>query len=82
LIRDRQKAFLFAGHEAEIGSAALVPLAAGAELGFLGIGSSDRDYFNPGKSMDLLGRLGELVAVAVTGRLSAAAELSRKEREL
>jgi uncharacterized protein YigA (DUF484 family) len=82
LIRDRQRSFLFAGHEAEIGSAALVPLGPGAELGFLVIGSGDRDYFHPGKSMDLLGRLGEIVAVALTGRLSAAAEVSRKESEI
>ena len=81
LIRDRQKAFLFDGHEAEIGSAALVPLGVAADLGFLVIGSSDREYFNPGKSMDLLGRLGELVAVALTGRIPAA-EISRKESEL
>lgn len=82
LIRDRQKSFLFAGHEAEIGSAALVPLGVAADLGFLVIGSSDRDYFNPAKSMDLLGRLGELVAVALTGRLSPGGEFSRKESEL
>lgn len=82
LIRDRQKSFLFEGHEAEIGSAALVPLGVAADLGFLVIGSSDREYFNPGKSMDLLGRLGELVVVALTGRLSPAAEISRKESEL
>ena len=82
LIRDRQKSFLFAGHEAEIGSAALVPLGSAAGLGFLVIGSSDRDYFHPGKSMDLLGRLGELVAVALTGKLWPAAEISRKESEL
>lgn len=82
LIRDRQKSFLFTGHESEVGSAALVPLGSAAELGFLVIGSSDRDYFHPGKSMDLLGRLGELVAVALTGRLSTADEISRKESEL
>jgi uncharacterized protein YigA (DUF484 family) len=82
LIRDRQKSFLFAGHETEIGSAALVPLGQGAELGFLVIGSADKEYFHPGKSMDLLGRLGELVAVALTGQSSGAAQLSRKESEL
>lgn len=82
LIRDRQKAFLFAGHETEIGSAALVPLGASAELGFLVIGSSDRDYFNPGKSMDLLARLGELVAVALTGQVAMFDEPGRREREL
>jgi hypothetical protein len=32
--------------------------------------------------MDLLGRLGELVVVALTGRISPAAEISRKESEL
>lgn len=82
LIRDRQKTFLFAGHETEIGSAALVPLGQGAQLGFLVIGSGDKDYFHPGKSMDLLARLGELVAVALTGRLLGATQLSRKESEL
>lgn len=82
LIRDRQKSFLFSGHETEIRSAALVPLAAAADLGFLVIGSSDRDYFNPGKSMDLLSRLGELVAVALTGSLTTDNELGRREREL
>ena len=82
LIRDRQKSFLFAGHETEIGSAALVPLGRSAELGFLVIGSADKNYFHPGQSMDLLGRLGELVAVALTGQPSDAAQLSRKESEL
>lgn len=82
LIRDRQKSFLFAGHETEIGSAALVPLGCSAALGFLVIGSSDRDYFNPGKSMDLLTRLGELVAVALTGQATPSDELGRREREL
>jgi uncharacterized protein YigA (DUF484 family) len=82
LIRDRQKSFLFAGHETEIGSAALVPLGSSADLGFLVIGSSDRDYFNPGKSMDLLTRLGELVAVALTGRSTSSNEPDRREREL
>ena len=32
--------------------------------------------------MDLLGRLGELVAVALTGQSSGAAQLGRKESEL
>jgi uncharacterized protein YigA (DUF484 family) len=82
LIRDRQKSFLFAGHETEIGSAALVPLGCSADLGFLVIGSSDRDYFNPGKSMDLLTRLGELVAVALTGQARPSDEPGRREREL
>lgn len=82
LIRDRQKSFLFAGYETEIGSAALVPLGCSADLGFLVIGSSDRDYFNPGKSTDLLIRLGELIAVALTGHTTSTDEPGRREREL
>lgn len=46
-------------------SAALVPLGAGARLGFLVIGSKDPDYFNPAKRTDYLGRLGDLVAAAI-----------------
>ncbi|HEY5623564.1 MAG TPA: DUF484 family protein [Gammaproteobacteria bacterium] len=65
IIRERQKTFLFEDNAGEISSAALVPLGRRAEHGFLVIGSRDPDYFNPGKSMDFLTRLGELVTVAV-----------------
>ena len=67
LLRDRQKAFAFADNEAEINSAAFVPLGENVELGFLIIGSQDPDYFHPGKAMDFLSRLGELVTVALVG---------------
>ncbi len=67
IIRDRQKAFLFEDNAGEISSAAQIPLGARAEHGFLVIGSSDPDYFNPGKGMDFLARLGELVAGALVG---------------
>ncbi|MEE8237500.1 MAG: DUF484 family protein [Gammaproteobacteria bacterium] len=82
LIRGRQKAFLFADNTGEISSAALVPLGERAELGFLVIGSRDPDYFNPGKGMDFLTRLGELVSVALVGQQSPGTEARPRENEL
>lgn len=82
LIRGRQKAFLFADNTGEISSAALIPLGTHAELGFLVIGSRDPDYFNPGKGMDFLARLGELVAVALVGQRSPGEEARPRENEL
>ena len=64
-IRDSQRAFLFRDDAEEIGSAALVPLGAGAEIGFLAVGSVDAKRFHPGMSIDFLTRLGELVAGAL-----------------
>lgn len=61
-IRDSQRAFLFRKDADEIGSAALVPLGEGSEIGFLAIGSADSEHFHPGMSIDFLTRLGELVA--------------------
>ncbi len=61
-IRDSQRDFLFRGDADEIGSAALVPLGDGAEIGFLAIGSVDSNRFHPGMSIDFLTRLGDLVA--------------------
>ena len=64
-VRDAQRNFLFGEDTNEIGSVALVPLARGAEIGFLAIGSADSDRFHPGMSIDFLTRLGELVAQAL-----------------
>ena len=64
-IRDSQREFLFHDDADEVGSAALVPLGDGAELGFLAIGSVDSDRFHPGMSIDFLTRLGDLVAAAL-----------------
>ena len=61
-VRDSQREYLFKGDAEEIGSAALVPLGDGSEIGFLAIGSVDSDRFHPGMSIDFLTRLGELVA--------------------
>ena len=63
-LRDRQKNIF--EHDAEgITSAALVPLGTESKLGFLIIGSRDPDHFHPGKRMDFLARLGEVLAVAI-----------------
>jgi len=82
LIRDRQKNFLFAANAGEINSAALVPLGSRAELGFLAIGSRDADYFNPGKGVEFLARLGELVSVSLAGRDGPAEETGPRKNEL
>jgi len=60
-IRDSQRDYLFRGDADEIGSAALVPLGDGADIGFLAVGSADSDRFHPGMSLDFLTRLGDLV---------------------
>ncbi len=60
-IRDSQREFLFHNDADEIGSAALVPLGEGSEIGFMAIGSVDSERFHPGMSIDFLTRLGDLV---------------------
>jgi uncharacterized protein YigA (DUF484 family) len=64
-IRDSQRDFLFKEEAGEIGSAALVPLGKGAEIGFFAVGSVDSKRFHPGMSIDFLTRLGDLVAGAL-----------------
>ena len=51
--------------DVEVGSVALIPLGDHAEVGFLAIGCRDPDHFHPGKSIDFLTRIGELVAAAL-----------------
>ncbi len=64
-IRDAQREFLFRNDAEEIGSAALVPIGKGAEIGFLAVGSVDSDRFHPGMSLDCLARLVDLIAGAL-----------------
>ncbi len=64
-VRDAQREFLFSADNIEIGSVALVPLGRKAEVGFLAVGSHDADHFHPGKSIDFLTRLGELIGCAL-----------------
>ena len=51
-IRDAQREFLFHEDADEVGSAALIPLSDGKDIGFLAIGSADADRFHPGMSID------------------------------
>lgn len=61
-VRDAQRDFLFGPGTVEIGSTALLPLGPRCELGFLAIGSRNAEHFHPGKGIDFLARLGELVS--------------------
>jgi uncharacterized protein YigA (DUF484 family) len=64
-VRDAQRRFLFGNDDVEVGSVALLPLGKSVELGFLAIGSRDAEHFHPGKSIDFLSRLGDLVSCAL-----------------
>lgn len=63
--REPQSDFLFGEAAREMHSLALVPLGVRSEFGFLAIGSRDPEHFHPGKSIDFLARLGELVSAAL-----------------
>jgi hypothetical protein len=67
-LRDRQKEFLFDREADSIASAAMVPIGEGARYGFLTVGSRDPNQFHPGQRVDFLGRLGELVEIALEYR--------------
>ena len=71
-LRPAQKRFAFGDKEADIHSAALIPLGSHAEHGFIVIGSRDPDHFHPGKRADYLRRLGEVVSTALIAEDAAA----------
>ena len=71
-LRPAQKRFAFGDREADVHSAALIPLGSHAEHGFMVIGSRDPDYFHPGKRADYLRRLGEVVSTALIADRGAA----------
>ena len=64
-LRDSQRAVLFPDDD-DIGSVAMVPLGDRAKQGFLVIGNADPDHFHPGKSIDFLERIGELVSAGLS----------------
>jgi len=64
-VRDAQRTFLFGADDVEVGSVALIPLGEHGETGFLAIGARDPDHFHPGKSIDFLTRIGELITAAL-----------------
>ncbi len=66
-MRDSQRDYLFPSADIAIGSVALVPLGPGGAQGLLAIASPDADHFNPTMSTEFLGRIGELIAIALDG---------------
>jgi uncharacterized protein YigA (DUF484 family) len=64
-LREMQKEFIFEREADSIASAAMVPIGERAGYGFLTVGSLDPNQFHPGQRVDFLGRLGELVALAL-----------------
>jgi uncharacterized protein YigA (DUF484 family) len=64
-VRDSQRSFLFGAEAADIGSLALIPLMGLEPPGLLALGSTDRERFHPGMSIEFLARMGELVADAL-----------------
>ena len=64
-LRDKQKELLFDREADSINSAAMVPIGEGAKHGFLTVGSRDANQFHPGQRVDFLGRLGEVIALAL-----------------
>lgn len=65
-----QKSFLFGENAEYIGSAAVIPLAAGAKLGLLGLGGKDECRFNIAMGTEFLTQIGELVSAALALHLA------------
>ena len=65
-----QKAFLFGDDIDQIGSAAVIPLVAGARLGLVGLGAKDKNRFNIAMGTEFLGQIGELISTALAIHLA------------
>jgi uncharacterized protein YigA (DUF484 family) len=64
-----QNNFLFGEDADELGSAAVIPLVAGAKLGLLGLGSKDERRFSIAMGTEFLTQIGELVSAALAVHL-------------
>ena len=62
---DEQKAFLFGDPADRVGSAAVIPLVAGAKLGLLALGGEDERRFSIAMGTEFLSQIGELVSAAL-----------------
>ncbi|MBT8127864.1 MAG: DUF484 family protein [Gammaproteobacteria bacterium] len=60
-----QKAFLFGNDAEQVGSAAVIPLVAGARLGLLGLGGSDQHRFSIAMGTEFLTQIGDLVSATL-----------------
>lgn len=65
----QQRQFLFTEQADEVGSAAVIPLVAGADLGLLGLGGRDTSRFQSTMGTDFLSQIGELVSAALAVHL-------------
>ena len=66
---EEQNAFLFGDDAAQVGSAAVIPLVAGAKLGLLALGGKDENRFSIAMGTEFLGQIGELVSAALAVHL-------------
>ncbi|MBI79104.1 MAG: DUF484 family protein [Pseudomonadota bacterium] len=64
-IKAEHATYLF-GSDPIIRSAALIPVGDQIMLGFLAIGSMEKDYFNPNQSVDILSGLGDLIYIIIS----------------
>lgn len=60
-----QKVFLFGNDAEQVGSAAVIPLVAGARLGLLGLGGSDLHRFSVAMGTEFLTQIGDLVSATL-----------------
>ena len=64
-----QNAFLFRDDAEQVGSAAVIPLVAGARLGLLGLGGNDQHRFSIAMGTEFLSQIGDLVSAALAMHL-------------
>ena len=64
-VSPEQNDFLSKGNDHKIKSIALIPIGDDSHIGFLAIGNTDPNYFNPGMSVDYLKHIGDLLAGAL-----------------
>jgi hypothetical protein len=70
-LKKDQLQLLFGDRAEAIGSSALLPLGKDGMLGLLAIGSFERDRFNVGVDTDFLGRMADIIGVALNKHLAA-----------
>ena len=62
---EQQKELLFDDAAEKVRSAAVIPLAAGSNIGLIGLGSKKAARFTSSMGVDFLGQIGELVSAAI-----------------
>lgn len=69
-LRPRQLEILFAEEAPRIGSGALIPLGANADVGLLAVGAHSEDQFGPTLGTTFLSRIGELLSASLRRHLA------------